>query len=151
MGGLLIRTIMKVARPENLGRVVMIGTPNNGSDVADLLQTNPLYISIYGPAGQQLVTDQSTFSDLFEDDGYELGVIAGWSVFNPVARLVFGTPSDGKVSIESTSLPICRDHMIVRRNHTFLILTRRVFAETAGFLRCGRFSESAERIYEFRR
>ncbi|WP_405049735.1 esterase/lipase family protein [Rhizobium sp. 1399] len=38
MGGLVIRAMLKDYRPSNLGRVVMIGTPNNGSQVADFLK-----------------------------------------------------------------------------------------------------------------
>ena len=58
MGGLLVRSYLARHRPKNLGRTVMIGTPNNGSEVADLLRRNILYGKLFGPAGQELVTDQ---------------------------------------------------------------------------------------------
>ena len=43
MGGLLIRAYLHRYRPANLGRVVMVGTPNQGSEVADLLRYFPPY------------------------------------------------------------------------------------------------------------
>src|SRR3712207_3821481 len=38
MGGLLARAYITRHRPANLGRVVMLGPPNQGSEVADLLE-----------------------------------------------------------------------------------------------------------------
>jgi pimeloyl-ACP methyl ester carboxylesterase len=146
MGGLLIRTYLKVHRPSDLGRVVMIGTPNSGSEVADLLKDRRLFLSLLGPAGQQLVTKQDAFRHLFEDEGYELGVIAGRNVVNPVAAAIFKSPNDGKVSVASAVLPGCRDHIVLRTNHTLIALLGKTHAETVGFLRTGRFSEGSARM-----
>lgn len=137
MGGLLVRSYLARHRPENLGRTVMIGTPNNGSKVADLLRGNALYGRLFGPAGQQLVTDQSRFRHIFAEEGYELGIIAGRSAFNPVGALVFGRPNDGKVSVDSTMLPNCQDHIVVRRNHTLLIMAGRHTRRLRGSLKPG--------------
>ena len=57
MGGLLARVYVAKYRPAQLGRVVMLGTPNGGSEVADLLKGLSLYRSFFGPAGLQLTTD----------------------------------------------------------------------------------------------
>jgi pimeloyl-ACP methyl ester carboxylesterase len=145
MGGLVIRAYLQAHRPGNLGRVVMIGTPNNGSEVADLLKDVGLFRKAMGPAGQQLVTDQTSFRHLFGEVGYELGVIAGRNL-NPLSRIIFGAPNDGKVSVASTFLPECRDHIVVRRNHTFIPLASKVHAETAIFLRTGHFSPGSARM-----
>ena len=56
MGGLLARVYLAKHRPERLGRVVMLGTPNGGSEIADRLKDFALYRGYFGPAGQQLVT-----------------------------------------------------------------------------------------------
>jgi pimeloyl-ACP methyl ester carboxylesterase len=146
MGGLVIRAYLKAHRPQNLGRVVMIGTPNNGSEMADLLKDNKLFVSLLGPAGQQLVTNQSSFRHLFEDEGYELGVIAGRNVANPIAAVIFKAPNDGKVSVASAILPECSDHIIIRSNHALIALSRRTHTETCAFLRTGRFSGGSERM-----
>ena len=43
MGGLVIRVLLNNNQFHNLGRVVQIGTPNNGSEITDLLKNNYLY------------------------------------------------------------------------------------------------------------
>lgn len=146
MGGLVIRAYLKVHRPANLGRVVMIGTPNSGSEIADLLKDNRFYTALLGPAGQQLVTNQAAFRHLFEDQDFELGVIAGRNVANPIAAAIFRGPNDGKVSVASAVLPSCRDHIVIRTNHTLIALSGRTHAETCEFLRVGRFSKGAVRM-----
>ena len=42
-GGLLARVYLASHRPARLGRVVMLGTPNQGSEIADLLKHYPAY------------------------------------------------------------------------------------------------------------
>ena len=121
MGGLVIRAMLKNYRPSNLGRVVMVGTPNNGSQVADFLKKVPLYKAAFGPAGQQLVTDQSTFAHIFGPVDFELGIIAGTRTIDPVSSLIIGyqIPNDGKVTVESTRLAGAADHIAIAANHTF--------------------------------
>ena len=47
MGGLVIRAYLNKYKVPNLGKVVMVGTPNNGSEVADFLISNPLYKKLW--------------------------------------------------------------------------------------------------------
>lgn len=77
MGGLVIRAFLTRYRPANLGRVVMVGTPNNGSQIADFLKSWPLYRKVYGPAGQQLITDQTAMAELFGAVDYDLASSPG--------------------------------------------------------------------------
>jgi pimeloyl-ACP methyl ester carboxylesterase len=56
MGGLLARVYLARYRPQRLGRVVMLGTPNGGSEIADRLKNFTAYRAFFGPAGQQLGT-----------------------------------------------------------------------------------------------
>ena len=58
MGGLLARVYVARHRPERLGRVVMLGTPNGGSEIADRLKHIGAYRALFGPAGQQLGTQR---------------------------------------------------------------------------------------------
>lgn len=141
MGGLVIRAMLKNYRPSNLGRVVMIGTPNNGSQVADFLKKVPLYKAAYGPAGQQLVTDQSTFADIFGPVDFELGIIAGTRTIDPVSSLIIGyqVTNDGKVTVESTRLVGAADHIAIAANHTFIPSNKVMWAQALSFLRDGKF------------
>ncbi|WP_373875122.1 esterase/lipase family protein [Methylorubrum podarium] len=56
MGGFVARVILVRHRPANLGRVVMLGPPNGGSEVADALHRLAPYRRFFGPAGAELVT-----------------------------------------------------------------------------------------------
>lgn len=146
MGGLVSRAYIHAHRPVNLGRVVLIGTPNNGSEVADLLKNFALYRRFLGAAGQQLITDQSLFRHIFGECRYDIGVIAGRNLLNPIATRIFKGPNDGKVSVASTIIDGCADHIVLRRNHTLLPISRSTWKETGHFLKHGRFTTDASRM-----
>ncbi|WHO72922.1 triacylglycerol lipase [Rhizobium sp. BT03] len=141
MGGLIIRAFLRNDRPPNLGRVIMVGTPNNGSEIADFLKAWPLYRKFYGPAGQQLITDQTAMTELFGTVDYELGIIAGNRTIDPVSSLIIGlrVPNDGKVSVESTRLDGAAAHIVIAATHTFLPVNKTMWNQALSFLRDGRF------------
>ncbi len=56
MGGILTRYYLSRHTLPDLGRVVMLGPPNQGSAVADRLMDQRAYRIFNGPAGQQLGT-----------------------------------------------------------------------------------------------
>ncbi|WP_017966983.1 lipase family alpha/beta hydrolase [Rhizobium leguminosarum] len=142
MGGLIVRAFLRNYRPANLGRVVMVGTPNSGSQIADFLKNWPLFRKVYGPAGQQLITDQTAMTELFGTVDYELGIIAGNRTIDPVSSLIIGlrVPNDGKASVESTRLDGASAHIVIPANHTFLPVNKTMWSETLSFLQDGRFT-----------
>lgn len=139
MGALLIRAYLKNYLPKNLGRVVMIGPPNQGSEVADRIQNFFFYKWLYGPAGQQLITNQESFKKMFAEINCELGIIAGNKSLDPISSKIIGIANDGKVSIESTKLAEMKEHIIVPVNHTFFPENRKVKELTSCFLKNGKF------------
>lgn len=141
MGGLVIRAYLHRYKPLNLGRVVLIGTPNQGSEVADFLQNRKLYRMLYGPAGQQLITDQSSFAHHFGAIDYEVGVIAGNRPLDLISSRIIGKENDGKVSIESTRLMGMKDHVVVPSSHTFFPSNREMLFQTLIFLQHGNFNK----------
>ncbi|MAI08777.1 MAG: hypothetical protein CMF61_07445 [Magnetococcales bacterium] len=58
MGGLVLRAYTKKYPTDFIHRAVMIAPPNKGSHVADNLRNIKLFQKIFGPAGQQLITNQ---------------------------------------------------------------------------------------------
>lgn len=141
MGGILVRALIHKHMPKNLGRVVQLAPPNNGSEVADFLKQNWLYQKIYGPAGQQLTTDQTEIKHLFGKIDYELGIIAGNSTIDPLSSFIIPEDDDGKVSIASTKLQGMKDHIIVPASHTLFPGNKTVQEQTYFFLKHGAFKK----------
>lgn len=140
MGGLLARVYIAKHRPARLGRVVMLGTPNGGSEVADRLKDLPAYRAYFGPAGAQLLTTpDATLSGLPPLD-YPVGIIAGRRFLDPISGLLLlPRPNDGRVSVASSKLTDMADHTIVKTSHMGLLIHRAAIKQTITFLRNGQF------------
>jgi pimeloyl-ACP methyl ester carboxylesterase len=141
MGGLLTRVYIAAHRPDRLGRVVMLGTPNAGSEIADFLKGFFAYRAFYGPAGQQLTTaGDQTLRSLPPVD-YALGIIAGHRTIDPVSSyFILPRPNDGKVAVGSTRLDGMADHIVVGTTHNGLAHHPVAIDQTIAFLREGRFN-----------
>lgn len=144
LGGLVIRACLGRRRPGNLGRVVMIGTPNHGSEVADFLKDWPLYQKYFGPAGQQLTTGHG-LGDMFGNIDYDLGVIAGKMSIDPVSSLfLLPGKNDGKVSVESTRIEGMKDHIVLNTTHTFMVNNPFVMKQACYFIEHGAFQRASK-------
>lgn len=139
LGGLIIRAYLNINKPTNLNRVVMIGTPNKGSEIADYLKNYWIYKKLYGPAGQQLTTDQSNFREIFGNIYYELGVIAGESSVNFIANKIINQSNDGRVSIINTYIKGLSDHIVIKSHHRKLTSNQQVWKLSLDFLNKGKF------------
>ncbi|MGY4311732.1 esterase/lipase family protein [Bradyrhizobium sp. JR3.5] len=143
MGGLLARVYLARHRPARLGRVVMLGTPNGGSEIADRLKHLAAYRAFFGPAGQQLVTrrDAAT-SALLPTIDYCAGIIAGNRSVYPITSMGLPRPHDGRVSVANTRLDGMADHIVIRTSHPWLVRNREAIAQTLVFLRNGKFAKA---------
>ena len=139
MGALLIRALIHKYRYKNLGRVVQLAPPNHGSEIADLTKNLWLYKKIFGPAGQQLVTDQKIFKHLFGQVNYDLGIIAGNATLDPIFSIIIPGPDDGRVGVEKTKLEGMKDHIIIKVSHSFFPYSKKVRKQTLHFLQYGNF------------
>jgi pimeloyl-ACP methyl ester carboxylesterase len=141
MGGLLARVYIARHRPAKLGRVVMLGTPNGGSEIADRLKDVALYRTFFGPAGLQLMTTKDATLAALPALDYEVGIIAGNRFLDPVSGLLLlPRPNDGRVSVESCKLIDMADHTTVKASHTALLLHPASIRQTIAFLHDGRFA-----------
>jgi esterase/lipase len=139
MGGLLLRGILAKYKLEHLGRVVLLGTPNHGSEVADFLKNKWFYKKFFGPAGQQLTTNNKETEKLLGKVNYELGIIAGNFSLDPISSYLIGSDNDGKVSVASTKLEGMKDHVVVRASHVLFPRSKEVQKQVLAFLREGKF------------
>lgn len=142
MGGILIRQYLSVHELENLGKVVMLGPPNKGSEITDKLKNVPVYELINGPAGMELGTDSLSTPNELGPVNFDLGIIAGTRTFNPILSTMLPNPDDGKVSVENTKLPGMKDHIELPVTHTFMMKNKEVIEQVVHFLRNGTFEKS---------
>lgn len=142
MGGLVSGTYLDEFRnqipQDKMGRVVMLGTPHGGSEVADFLQKNPLYQWAFGPAGQELTTEIRQEKKI--KPWYELGIIAGApdKTFT-IGQFFIDTEHDGCVSVESTKVDGMTAHKTMPVLHSFMAWMPDVQKQVVHFLKEGTF------------
>ncbi|MCB1783285.1 MAG: alpha/beta hydrolase [Alphaproteobacteria bacterium] len=140
MGGLITRYYIARLAPKNLGKVVMLGPPNTGSEFADWLSDTqafaPLFHAFYGPAGPQLRTD---YKHIDGEITYPLGVIAGSASVNPLAPWILDGEHDGIVPVERTKIEGMTDHIVIPTSHSFMMFNQDVMDQVLAFLKNARF------------
>lgn len=139
LGGILVRHFLSQNQINNLGRVVMLGPPNQGSNLVDRLGNFPGFALFNGPAGLQLGTTKQSVPNSLGPVDFELGVIAGTKSFNPVYSLMIPKPNDGKVSIESSKVAGMTDHIALPTTHSFMMTNEAVITQVIYFLAHGLF------------
>ncbi|HBC58437.1 MAG TPA: alpha/beta hydrolase [Gammaproteobacteria bacterium] len=138
LGGILVRyyyqhqTIMP-------NRVVMLGPPNQGSELVDKLRNFRGYVLLNGPAGLQLGTGNDSFLTTLDPVNFKLGVIAGNQSINLFLSTLLSHPNDGKVSVESTKVAGMCSFVSLPTTHPFMMGNTAVIQQTVHFLKYGEF------------
>lgn len=145
LGGVLVRQYLKSHRIANLGRVVMLAPPNQGSEVVDRFGRLPGFRFINGPAGLQLGTQGDSVPLQLGAVDYPVGVIAGTRSINPILSTALPSPDDGKVSVERARVEGMRDFLCVPVAHPFIMRNAAVIDEVLHFLAHGNFTHAARR------
>jgi pimeloyl-ACP methyl ester carboxylesterase len=139
MGGILVRQYLKDDAIDNLGRVVMLGPPNKGSEVVDKLGAIPGFAWFNGPAGMQLGTGVNSVPNTLGPANFDLGIIAGTRSINLILSSMLPNPDDGKVSVANTKLTGMSDHITMAVTHPFMMSNDKVIEQVIYFLAHGKF------------
>lgn len=138
LGGLLIRAYLQDNRVNNLGRVVLLGTPNQGTALADYF-SDKWWAQFAGPTAMSLGTDENSLPNSLAAPNYPVGVIAG-VIKNDMNDKLLPGMDDGLVSIEATKLPGMQDFIVISTGHAMMRYNEEVAEQTVRFLRKGKFA-----------
>ena len=119
------------------GRVVLLGSPVQGSGVAKKLNSAVITRGLLGRSGEHgLLGGAPEWRG-----GRDLGIIAGSSGFG-VGDIVGGLdgPGDGTVSLAETCLRGASDYSQIPVSHIGMVVSKTVATEVTSFLQTGKFS-----------
>jgi len=135
LGGILAKNLMKRLPEARRGRIVQLGAPNFGSEMAARAE-------ILGPFMGPVLSELGPGSPP-DDEGLDIGAIAGTAAI-PALTLLTGIQgeNDGKVSVES-AWGHAPEGKRVKLNsaHSTMMLSGEVIAATVEFLLTGGFDE----------
>ena len=146
MGGIVVRLYRREHPGAYLGRVVMIAPPNQGSEVADRLESFAAFRWFTGLNGRRLGTNEQSLPltlGRWPADGGELGIIAGDRSLNPLFSSWIDGPDDGKVGVARTRLEGMADFVVLHHSHTWLQWCGDTSVVVTNFLRRGHFAPEA--------
>jgi pimeloyl-ACP methyl ester carboxylesterase len=126
-------------------RIVMMGPPNNGAELAEKLGRNKVFKTVFGAAGDQLARTWPELEARLAVPQCEFAIIAGGrgdaSGWNPF----LSGDDDSVVSVSTTRLPGARDFAVLPISHTFMMNDARLREYTLRFLQQGCFVAEGER------
>ena len=138
MGGLVILNMLCRDGDAADGRVVLLGTPLDGSSVARRVAGWPGANRLLGRAAGPLTQGHGQWPE-----GREIGMIAGTAPFGlGVFAGGIGRPHDGTVTVAETRHAGLTDHRELPVTHTGMLYSRVVADQVAHFLRHGRFGNA---------
>jgi pimeloyl-ACP methyl ester carboxylesterase len=140
MGGLIIRYYLSKHKVPNIGKCVFIGTPNQGSRLADIADNIPLAARILKPI-PALRSDAVPIAEPLNIPPPEVGIIAG-NNHRMITGPFLNKPNDGRVEVASSKLPahLMKDFIVLPFIHTKIhqqLICAKLLSE---FLETGKFT-----------
>lgn len=141
LGGIVLLHLFDQYPQQKAGRIVMLGTPLQGSDVARFLFHKRWLRWLVGRSVEQgLLGDAPSWHA-----NRELGMIAGNRGFG-MGKLVtlgrLGKPNDGTVRVSETRGTGVTEHIQVTHSHFGMLFSREVGNRVCRFVQSGRFTIS---------
>lgn len=153
MGNLIIRHYLgdhtdpaRHLRPDpRIGRIVMLGPPNNGTQMAARVKDNALFQLLWGVSGMQMASEWEQLAPRLATPQCEFGVIAGGRGEDSGGNPLVDGDDDMVVAVEETRLVGAADFLVLPALHSFLMSDPTARVCTLQFLRHGYFVSDAKR------
>jgi len=142
LGNLVVRRWMGLAAADDLarvGRMVMLGPPNQGSDLARMASRIWGLASLTEGASRDLVVDWPRVAPSLAVPACDFGIVAGGRGDDTGYSLLLEGDDDAVVRVAETQLPGARDFVIVPVHHAAMMKDTAVQRATVEFLETGRF------------
>ena len=138
LGGVVLRTLFHLHAHQRPGRVVLLGSPQQGNRAAESLQRRWVGRRL---AGRSLAELTAGVPQAWSWPARDIGVIAGDRPLG-LGRLVADLPgpNDGTVLVAETRVAGERDRVVLPIAHSALLLSSRVARQITAFLRSGKFA-----------
>ncbi len=139
LGSILARYYLQENDVAELGRVVMVSPPNNGSELVEKFHYVPGFRFINSPAGMQLGTDENGLIKSLEIPDYEFAVLTGSRSINWIESCFIPANDDGRVSIQSAKLKNMKEFKVIKTNHHFIPYKKETIQSIINFIKHGTF------------
>lgn len=133
LGGLVIARMLEEGDLPNLGRIVLLGSPQQGSQLASALERFRAGRFILGPVAAEGIVRNRPASLAVR----EPLVIAGTLPFGFSGLFGVAIPNDGTVAATETEVPGAST-LLVRASHMGMLFSRTVAEAVCNFLREGK-------------
>lgn len=134
MGAMIARYHLAYHSPTDVGKLVQLAPPNQGSEVVDHLSCWNFFEWINGPAGSTLGTGEYSLASQLSPLSHPTLVVAGYCSINPINSLMIPGPDDGKVSVKNTQAKGVARHVVIKTSHPMIMKNRQAIQETKAFL-----------------
>ena len=154
LGNIVIRKMLyDVARADGdrqrrawrVGRMVMLGPPNQGSAMANLLKKSHTFRLIAGSSGQDLGAEWDQLQDRLITPTFEFAIIAGGKGDEKGYNPLLDGDDDLIVRVEETKLSGAADFAVVPAVHTVLMDNAKAQEMVQRFLQTGFLKTAEER------
>ncbi|MHB8623590.1 MAG: esterase/lipase family protein [Sulfuricaulis sp.] len=138
LGGILIRALFHFHPNQQSGRIVLLGTPHGGSQVAKFLSQFAFWRWAMGKSVADLLRG---LANGWTPPMGEMGTISGSRSLG-MGRMLYcrlAQPNDGLLTVEESTLAGVRDHVVLPVSHTGMLFSRTVAHQVNAFLRSGHF------------
>ena len=146
LGGLVIRRWHAIAAADTLARVhrvVMLGSPNQGSDLARMAARVWGVAATADGAARDLLVEWDKIAPRLAVPACDLGIIAGGKQDDVGYSGLLAGDDDAVVRVAETRLDGADDFLVVPVHHAAMMRHPEVQRATAAFLETGRFHTSA--------